>query len=123
MKKMKIFLLHFGFNVDRETQKKIPAGAVTFRLHKESATQLAAFLNGKRLDLMYHEFLATHSNEALEGGVPEMLALNSDESRGQFNESIKGEPEYMVTELEITGEEEKDLLAEIEKNKTTCVEN
>lgn len=101
---MKLYLVHFGFATHNGETK--PCGAVTLRQSRDEAAEICAALDHKRLDLMYTEYLAQLSRDSMRGNLASVMALHTDEIRGEFLEAIKDEPKYVVTELEV---DEKDL--------------
>jgi len=121
---MKIFLVHRGFQFDKELQKMRPCNPLTYRLVKSDADEIAEVLNDKLHELRYLEFLATESNENLRGGRQAMFSRDTETNRKKISdlrvEAEKDERKasmvnFWVSEMLITGDEEEKLKAELAK--------
>jgi len=125
---MKLYLVHRGFQFDKELQKTRPCNPLTYRLEKKDADGIAEALNDKLHELRYLEFLATESNVNLRGGKQEMYAVDTDANREKLKkmreEAEKDEKKaqlvnFWVSEMQLSGEEGEKVKAELEKMSAT----
>ncbi len=113
---MKVYLIYRAHPDDKAGEP--PKAPVTFRVKRDQAQEIADFLNRNYNALIYMEFLATRSNEALGGGVDALMRRDTPEEKRVFIDNVGSSGvHYRVGEVEIAGDDEQKLMEELRTNK------